>query len=154
MKHIEITDKDFDGESKIFEADFEKVLLVTENHFGAVNIHGFNDIIRAVDSLLDGVSLLYTREFYAANDADEESLEVVEDAAIVKAIIGANVISMTLGPMGSIGAKGENLADEDRERYEGMMSLAHEAMNLGAIISELSHNISVSKAIDDQEESD
>ena len=152
MKHIEITERGFGFEDrKLLSEDFDQIIFITDMFFGSVGITSFEDVTRAIDAMLDNVALTLAH----VNDVpeDERSVEMIEDCAIVKTLLGTNAVSMTLGPIGQeMLAKEGDLSDEQRARYEEMVAIAEEAKALGKRAIALSNEYVIDRKCKEDED--
>lgn len=124
MKYVKVVERDGANEREVFSSPFDKLILMTDEHIGIVGINDINKFVDMVKNMIEN----YVVKDMGFDDDRVPSSDELTDIAIICGVIGANIASLSIGPLAdAMLATGDD--GVPKRKLEAMSKAADDMLN-------------------------
>ena len=121
----------FCGEERVVqEIDFNKMIMVTDDSIGIINIKSQRELLQMLDAMMESLAMKL-----AGVDDDNHDHQDLLDAVLLQGILSVNLASLALGPASEL--------DEFKRESSKLFDITSRLMGIGRDMANLSPNMHV-----------
>lgn len=130
MKHLVISERFCGEEHVVQEADFNKMIMVTDDSIGIINIKSQKELLQMLDAMMENLAM----KLINIGDDNRDHQDLL-DAVLLQGILAVNLASLALGPASEL--------NEFKKESGKLFDITARLMGIGRDMANLSPNMHV-----------